>query len=182
MKMLTIAAIAATTLALSGCGDAPDETATTETDTAAPVDALLPGAFMVRTEVTSIESLDDADPATPMAVGQVVENEVCVGEDGILPAAAFGEDGDDCSIDNPYQRKGRLRQALTCNRSAGQLNLQVEAEFTGESLEGTVRTGSSFAGDGDYQMARTLTATRTGDCSNAEANSDMDADASEAAQ
>ena len=172
MKKLILAGAAA--LAITACGSEPEES----TDTAAaegPVDTMLPGAFLVRTEVTSITPADDADPATSLSEGQVVENEVCIGEDGILPAAAFAEAAEECTIRNPYNRRGRMRADLTCTAAAGRVDLSVNADFTGESIEGTIDSTSSFAGTGDYQMRRTITAERTGDCTAAEAEEDLEA-------
>ena len=166
--------VSALALGLAACGGGGGENAAAEEEAAAPVDTFLPGNFVIRTEVTALDSVDDGEPATASGMGDTREIQVCVGEDGLLPAAAFGEDGDDCTIENPYQRKGRLRQQLVCNRSAGQVNLQVEADFTAEGVEGTVRSGSAFAGEGDYQMTRSITGERTGDCTQAEAEGDLD--------
>lgn len=179
MKRLMI--LCAGTLLLAGCGDTGTDEAATDAAASddAPAEGLLPGAFLIRTEVVSIDSADDADPVTDLAVGDVSENEVCIGEDGLLPAAAFAESGDECTIQNPYVRRGRLRQDLTCNRPAGQVNLAVNATFTGESLEGEIDSGTSFAGEGDYRMQRRITGERTGDCTNAEADADLEAEVAE---
>ncbi|MEN3972225.1 DUF3617 family protein [Sphingomicrobium sp. XHP0235] len=166
--------VSALALGLAACGGGGEEAVVEEE--AAPAETFLPGNFVIRTEVTALDSVDDGEPATSSGMGDTREIQVCVGEDGLLPAAAFGEDGDDCTIENPYQRKGRLRQQLVCNRSAGQVNLQVEADFTAEGVDGTVRSGSAFAGEGDYQMTRTITGERTGDCTPAEAEGDLDTD------
>lgn len=166
-------------LALAACGGGGE----TETEEAAadPVDTMLPGAFAITTEVTSLDSTDGGEPATNAEMGGTTTTNVCVGEDGLLPAAAFGEDGDNCTVENPYIRRGKVRQTLVCQRdgASGQIRLQVDAEFTGETLDGTVRSSTFFADDGDYSMTRTISAQRTGDCTAAEADEDLEAEVAE---
>ncbi|MCJ7421475.1 DUF3617 domain-containing protein [Sphingomicrobium astaxanthinifaciens] len=170
-----ILATSALALALAACGSG-DSAA--EEEAVAPVDTLLPGNFEITSEVTSLDSTDEADPVTSAELGSTTTANVCVGEDGLLPAAAFGEEGDDCVIENPYVRRGKIRQALVCQREgqSGQIRLQVDAEFTEDGVDGTVQTVTYFSGEGDYAMTRTLSGRRTGDCTEAEAEADLEAE------
>lgn len=172
-----ILATATLALTLAACGGGE----TAEEEVAEPVDVMLPGNFQLTSEVTDLSSTDGTDPVTSAEVGSSVTANVCVGEDGLLPAAAFGEEGDDCTIENPYVRRGKIRQALVCQREGqdGQIRLQVDADFTEDGIEGTVSTMTYFSGDGDYSMKRTLTGTRTGDCTEAEAEEDLEAEVAE---
>lgn len=170
MKKLLI--IAASSLALSACGGGAEEAAE---ESAAPADALTPGQYDVSVEVTEVEAKDDADPRTDLEVGSVTTASVCVGDDGALPAAAFAEGDDQCGIENPYARRGTLRQGLRCNREGEAVMLNVDGEFTGDSVNATVETETFFQYAGDYAMKRTLTANRTGDCA-AEADGAADAE------
>ncbi|WP_265587142.1 DUF3617 domain-containing protein [Sphingomicrobium arenosum] len=172
-----ILATSALALGLVACGGdaAPEEEA------AAPVDAMLPGNFEITSEVTALNSTDGTDPATSAEMGSKTTANICVGEDGLLPAAAFGEDGDDCTIENPYVRRGRIKQDLVCQREGqgGQIRVNVDAEFTEEGVDGTVSTITYFSGEGDYSMTRTLSGRRTGDCTEAEADADLEAEVAE---
>ena len=173
MKKLILAT--GTAFALVACGGGDE--GVTVNETVDPVDAMLPGAFEITTEVTQLRSTDGTTPATPSEEGATQVTSVCVGEDGLLPAAAFAEPGDDCTIENPYARRGRLRQDLVCQRSgAGEVRSSISAEFDGETIDGQIRGASAFAGDGDYEITRTITGRRTGDCTEAEASEDLDGD------
>ncbi|MCM8557761.1 DUF3617 domain-containing protein [Sphingomicrobium sediminis] len=151
-------------LALGACGGGTEEAAPAEEEAVA--ESLTPGAYELTLTTTSISSTDGTDPATALTMDDVVQRNICIGEDGQLPATALLEDGDTCELDSDRARRGRITQALTCTREGnGNLNLQVEGDFTADSIEGTVRTGTYFPGAGDYQLAQAFAATRTGDCS-----------------
>ncbi|WP_265569859.1 DUF3617 domain-containing protein [Sphingomicrobium nitratireducens] len=161
-------------LALSACGGGGDTAAPEEK--AGPVDLLLPGEYEITTIVTQLDSSDGSTPATSATLDTSRTHTVCVGEDGLLPPETFGEDGDTCTIENPYFRRGKIRQQLACQReaNAGQIQLQVDAEFTAEGVDGTVKSGTYFAGDGDYSMTRSLSGKRVGDCTLAEAAEELE--------
>lgn len=163
-------------LALAACGgggEATDESAVTEE----VVDAMLPGEYEIVSQVTQLNATEGEEPATRRNMDEERTYRVCVGEDGILPPETFGEEADNCSIDgNPYFRRGKVRQALTCKRDGyeGQLNVQVDAEFTAEGIEGQIRSATFFTGPGDYQMVRQITGTRVGDCTQAEVEEELE--------
>lgn len=117
--------------------------------------------------VTAIDVTEGDVAATSLKVDDVATANVCVGEDGKLPAATFAEAGDECTIDDSaYFRRSSIRQTLSCKRpgKTGPVNLQVQGEFTSDSFEGDVSTGTFLSGTGDYNMTRTITGKRTGDC------------------
>lgn len=177
MKLTTkLAGTAALALAITACGGETEGEPAGGEMTAEKVDALLPGEYEITATVTSIDVTDGDTAATPLKVDDVRTHKVCVGDDGLLPPETFGEENDNCSIDSgAYFKKGRVRQQLTCSRDGqrGQVNLQVNGEFTAEGMEGDVRSGTFFAGTGDYQMTRTLSGKRLGDCTAAEVQEDM---------
>lgn len=173
MKRTMLACSAA--LALGACGG---DAATEAEESTGPVDAMLPGEYQIVTEVTQLDSTDNTTPRATAAMGESTTGTVCVGEDGLLPAEAFGELGDDCTIKQPYVRRGKIRQQLSCSRenSPGTIELNVEADFTEDGVEGTVSTESYFVADGDYSMRRSLTGRRVGDCTQGEAEEELEGD------
>ncbi|NNC47729.1 MAG: DUF3617 family protein [Sphingomonas sp.] len=160
--MTKILIIAASSLALAACGSGGEEAPVEES--AAPADALTPGQYDITMEVTSIDTKDEADARTDLEVGSVTNASVCVGDDGALPADAFAEGDDQCGIESPYARRGTLRQALRCNRDGEAVMLNVDGDFTADSVTATVETETFFQYAGDYAMKRSMTATRTGEC------------------
>jgi hypothetical protein len=116
--------------------------------------------------VTALHSTDKSTPATKADVGpaSVLPDRVCVGAEG-LPPAAFAEAGDTCSPLDSYMRGGRMSLQFRCNRPGrGTLTQTVDGTFKGDSFDAQIVTGTVFATDGDYQMTRTLTGRRVGDC------------------
>lgn len=180
MKLTTrIAGTTALAFALVACGgEATDAPSADGGDmTAEVVDTLLPGEYEITSTVTALEVTEGSTAGTALKVDDVRTSKVCVGEDGLLPPEAFGEENDNCTIDaGAYFRRGKVRQQLTCSRDGktGQVNLQVDGEFTAEGLEGEVQTGTFFAGPGDYNMTRSMTGKRLGDCTAAEVEADME--------
>lgn len=170
---------AALALALTACGD---DTAAPAADdgkatTAEKLDALLPGEYEITATVTALSVTEGESAATPLTLDAARTHRVCVGEDGVLPPETFGEENDNCTIDSqPYFRKGKVREAMTCSRDGktGQVNVQVNAEFDAEGLEGEVRSATFFTGPGDYQMTRSLSGKRVGDCTAGEVAADME--------
>lgn len=170
MKLTTkLAGTAALALALTACGGETAEAPASDAPAKAEkVDALQPGAYEVTATVTALDITEGDTAATSLKVDDIITSNVCVGEDGKLPAETFAEAGDDCSIDSgAYFRRSSVRQQLTCSRpgKTGPINLLVDGEFTADSFESDVSTGTFLAGPGDYNMKRTIAGKRTGDCS-----------------
>ena len=101
----------------------------------------------------------------------------CVAADNAIDPALFAEDGDSCTIGNPYVRNGRLQMDLTCSREGadGQVRQSVSGTFTADSLEAEVSSTTYLSGYGDYAMTRTFTAKRLGECPPAAETADQNA-------
>ena len=52
-----------------------------------------------------------------------------------------------------------------CKRGKDQLTQLVDGDFKADSFEAKVRTATYFSGDGDYELTRSFTAKRVGECS-----------------
>jgi hypothetical protein len=158
--MRNLVIVAGATVFLAGCGDG-----------AAPVKnepqaatALKPGQYQADWKVASLRSVDKTTPATNLKQDATGRTVACV-TDQIDPAL-FAEDGDSCTIANPYVRNGRLQMDLTCTRKGqdGQVRESVSGTFTGDSIDAEVSTSTYLSGAGDYAMSRNFTAKRLGEC------------------
>lgn len=155
-QVIMIAAL----VALGGCGGEPP---------APPVEekakALSPGEYEIAGEVTVLRSTDKSTPATSAKMGDKATSRACVAADGTLDPKMFVEAGDKCSMQNDYMRGGRMSIQYSCSRKGrGNLYPSVDGNFTADSFEALVVSGSQFSGDGDYSMTRKLSAKRVGDC------------------
>jgi hypothetical protein len=158
MRNLLIAAGAAALLA--GCGE--EAPVKNETEAAA---SLKPGQYQAQWKVASLRIVDkNKTAATNLKPDATGTTTACV-TDQIDPAL-FAEDGDTCTIANPYMRNGRLQMDLTCTRKGqeGQVRQSVSGTFTADSIDAEVSTSTYLSGYGDYAMSRTFTAKRLGEC------------------
>ena len=91
--------------------------------------ALKPGQYQADWKVASLRSVDKTTPATNLKQGATGRTTACV-TDQIDPAL-FAEDGDSCTIANPYVRNGRLQMDLTCTRKGqdGQVRQSVSGNL-----------------------------------------------------
>ncbi len=157
MRIIVIAALLSAT---ASCGNEPAKPVQPK----APA-TLVPGEYEVVSEVTKLASADQSTPATKLEMGQKDVIRACVAADGTPDAAMFVEAGDSCTVNNSYVRSGRLSVQYTCNRPGkGELYPNADGNFTADGYNAIVTVGSSFAGTGDYNLTRTLTAKRVGDC------------------
>jgi len=159
MLRLIIAAGAA--ILVSACSeDAPVE------QQEAAATALAGGQYEATWKVTSIRSVDRTTPLTNLKQDAAGTTLACVAADGTIDPALFAEDGDTCTIADPYMRNGRMSLSLTCERkgSGGQVRQSVSGTFKKDSLDGEVSTTTYLSGAGDYAMTRTMTAKRVGEC------------------
>ena len=62
-------------------------------------------------------------------------------------------------------RNGRMSLQYKCTRGSDQLTQLVDGDFKADSFEAKVTTATYFTGAGDYEMTRTFTGKRVGDCS-----------------
>lgn len=168
MHKLMIAASAA--VLVSACSNeaapakAPEETPT----------VLQAGKYQGTWKVVSVQSVDKSTPATKLKQDASGSSEGCVTADGSIDASLFAEDGDTCTIANPYVRNGRIGMDLTCKRksAAGEVRQSISGTFTKDALDTEVSTTTYLSGYGDYAMQRTVTAKRVGECAPAPAKAE----------
>jgi hypothetical protein len=129
------------------------------------------GQYQGSWTVASVQSVDRSTPATKLKQDSRGTAQGCVTADGTIDAALFAEDGDKCTVANPYVRNGRIGMDLTCTRKgeAGEVRQSVSGTFTADSVDAEVSTTTYLSGTGDYAMTRTVTAKRVGECSAAPA-------------
>ena len=155
-----ILALAATGL-LAACSDSgtpakPEEKA---------ADALQAGEYEVTAKVDSIHSTDQTTPKTKSKVDEPAKvTRTCVPAGGIVDPTAFAEAGETCTTTDSYMRGGRMSLQYRCNRAGDLLTQMVDGNFTADSFTGKVMTATYFSGQGDYEMTRSLTGKRVGEC------------------
>jgi hypothetical protein len=160
MRNLFIAAGAAALLA--GCGE--EAPVANEPEVAA---SLEPGQYQADWKVASLRIVDkNKTAATNLNQDATGTTTACIAKDNAIDPALFAEDGDTCSIGNPYVRNGRLQMDMTCTRKGqeGQVRQSVSGTFTADSLDAEVSTTTYLSGFGDYAMSRNFTAKRLGEC------------------
>ena len=163
--MRTMIGAAAAALLLSGCGGDSDGGNTAQA--AATAASLQPGEYELSTIVEEVRSTDDSTPATELKAGAPATTaRACVAADGALDAAMFAEAGDQCNVTDSYVRNGRMSVQLRCTRDGkgGHVMQLVDGDFEADSFEATVLGSTGFAGPGDYETRRKVTARRVGDC------------------
>jgi hypothetical protein len=128
--------------------------------------SLTGGQYQGTWKVASVQSVDKTAPATKLKQDATGPTGACVTADGTIDAALFAEDGDSCTVANPYVRNGRIGMDLTCKRKgeSGQVRQSVSGTFTADSIDAEVSTTTYLSGTGDYAMTRTVTAKRVGEC------------------
>ena len=158
MRNLFIAAGAVTLLA--GCGD---DAAPVKNEPEA-AESLQPGQYQAQWKVASLRSVDKTTPTTNLKQDSTGTTTACV-TDQIDPVL-FAEDGDSCTIGNPYVSGGRMQMDLTCTRKgqSGQVRQSVNGTFTADSIDAEVSTTTYLSGAGNYAMTRHYTAKRLGEC------------------
>ena len=128
------------------------------------VDALKPGEYEVIAKVDALRSTDKTTPATRSEVDATTTTRICVPADGALDPATFAEAAETCTGADNYMRGGRMSLQYKCLRGGEQMTQTVDGSFTADSFTGRVMTATYFQGSGDYEMSRTVTARRVGDC------------------
>lgn len=128
------------------------------------VDALQPGEYEVTATVDALRSTDKTTPATQSKAGASKTTRICVAADGALDPATFAEAGETCAGGDNYMGGGRMSLQYKCLRGGEQLTQAVDGSFTADSFTGKVMTATYFQGSGDYEMTRTMTAKRVGEC------------------
>jgi hypothetical protein len=167
MRIFLMIAASAPALALASCSN---ESAPAAVPEAAKAEKLAAGQYEVATKVEDLRSTDHTTPATKAKLSTAsaapVMHRACVAEDGTIATDMFSEATDSCKVENSYVRSGKLNMQLSCSRSGtpGQVLHSVAGDFSADSFEATVNTGTYFSGSGDYAMRRSLTAKRVGAC------------------
>ena len=139
----------------------------TEPQAEAPANALQPGEYELSTKVDAIRSTDNTTPASESkAGGEPAVTRTCIPADGKPDPAAFAEAGESCTPMDTYLRGGRMSLQYKCNRSGkGMLTQLVDGNFKKDSFEAKGTTATYFSGTGDYEMVRSFTGRRVGECS-----------------
>ena len=119
MRKLIIAASAA--ILVSACSEEAPVKQQEETPA-----TLNGGQYQGTWKVASVQSVDKTTPATKLKQDATGATAGCVTPDGTIDAALFAEDGDSCTIANPYVRNGRIGMDLTCKRNTV-LHERIEA-------------------------------------------------------
>ena len=84
--------------------------------------------------------------------------------DGTIDPKAFAEGDESCTALDSYMRNGRMSLQYKCSRGSDQMTQLVDGDFKADSFEAKVTTSTYFAGSGDYELTRTFTGKRVGDC------------------
>jgi PBP1b-binding outer membrane lipoprotein LpoB len=163
--MRTIIGAGVAALLLAGCGG---ETAQQQNDSAEETaKSLQPGEYELTAKVDQVRSTDGTSPATALKAGaEAPSKRACVAADGSLDPKMFAEASDVCTTADSYVRNGRMSVQLKCTRAGqgGNVMQLVDGDFRQDSFEAKVLGSTSFSGSGDYEMARSVTAKRVGDC------------------
>lgn len=157
--MMTLAATSAIAL-LGGCGGEATAPANVE-----KAKSLTAGEYEISSEVTKVASADKTTPATSAKMGDKAVTRACIAADGAIDPAMFIDAGDKCTAQSSYVRSGRLSIQYSCDRPGkGKVFPAADGNFTADGYEAVVTVGTSFTGDGDYNLTRKLSAKRVGDC------------------
>lgn len=160
MRKILIAATAAG-LVTSCSGDEPKAKAVEEVAA-----VLRPGEYELVAKVDELRSTDKTTPDTKSKVGaDPVTSRTCVGRDNSLDTATFAEAGESCTASESYMKNGRMNLQYKCSRPGkGQLTQLVDGDFKADSFTAQVRTATYYSGSGDYELVRSVTAKRVGEC------------------
>lgn len=151
---------AAAALLLAGCSeDAPQQQKQQSR-------SLEPGQYELSWTVSQLRSTDKSSPATSLSQGETGTASGCIREGGDVDPALFAEAGDQCTPSNSFVRAGRVSVQMECKRPGqpGLVMQSVNAKSAGDSFEGELSTSTYLDGSGDYEMTRTITARRAGEC------------------
>lgn len=140
--------------------------------------ALQPGEYEITATIDEVRSTDKTTPATTAKAGDPpTTRRACVAAAGGIAQEAFADAGDKCTESSSYLRNGRLSLQLTCSRpDKGQVMQLADGSFKADSFEAKLTTATYFAGPGDYEMIRSFTGKRVGECSAASAKTETGKD------
>ena len=161
--MMRIAIVAAAAVLVAGCGNSTNEKA----QAGAGATALQPGEYALTWTETETGPPANKTPASapdnPASDPSAFAERACIGADGAIEPAAFGDKGDQCHTVNSYIRNGILNVQAGCEREGkGSVSHIASGTFTAaDSFAATVETSST---DGKSTMTRKLAARRVGEC------------------
>jgi len=159
--MRTMITAAATAALLAGCSG--DEAAVPRAEAAAA--SLQAGEYEVTAKVDTLRSTDKTTPETKSKVGDPPKvTRICVPADGTIESKVFAEGSETCKAFDSYMRNGRMSLQYRCTRGSDGLSQLVDGKFKADSFEAKVTTSTYFAGRGDYDLTRSFTGKRVGDC------------------
>ena len=161
MKLRGLIIAAGAAMFVSACS----EEAPVKQEEATPT-ALKGGQYEASWKVASVRSVDKTTPATNLKQDASGTTLACIAADGTIDPALFAEDGDSCTVKDPYVRNGRIGLDLTCKRkgTSGEVRQSVSGSFKADSLDAEVSTTTYLGGAGDYAMTRAVSAKRVGEC------------------
>ena len=165
-----IRAVAAAAL-VAGCSGEPAQQQNAGEEATAK--ALEPGEYELTAKVDQVRSTDNTTPATSLKVGaEAPARRACVAANGSLDPKLFAEASDTCTVADSYVRNGRMSVQLRCKRAGqgGNVMQLVDGDFKKDSFEAKIIGSTSFSASGDYEMTRSATAKRVGDCPGNAAN------------
>jgi hypothetical protein len=149
---------------LAGCSGGDDQSSKKPAEERAST--LQPGEYELVAKVDSLRSTDATAPASKLKEGASATTRTCVGEQNRVDPAAFVEAGESCTPGDTYMSGGRMSLQFRCNRAGkGALSIVVDGKFKKDSFEAEVITATLFSGSGDYELRRSMTAKRVGECS-----------------
>jgi len=159
--MRSIALGLTATVLLAGCSG---ETA--EKPVEKKAEALKPGEYEIASKVDAVRVTDNSgSPATKSKVGDVGQPvRTCIAADGAIDPKVFVAAGETCTPASAYLRNGRMSLQYQCTQPDGQVTQMVDGQFKEESFEARVITSTFLSGAGDYEMTRSFTGKRVGDC------------------
>lgn len=133
--------------------------------------SLQPGEYEVTAVVDSIRSTDNTTPLINAKAGDKADaRRTCIPADGKIDPALFTQAGDKCTEQSNFVRRGRMSIQYQCTRPGkGPVTELVDGKFKKDSFEASVTTSTYFSGSGDYEMVRSFTGRRVGECSAAPA-------------
>ena len=128
--------------------------------------SLQPGEYEVTAKVDSLRSTDKTPPAVTAKAGDTLAAQrTCLPADGKIDTALFTAAGDTCSEQSNFMRRGRMSIQYQCTRPGkGPVTELVDGKFKKDSFEAKVTTQTFMSGSGDYEMVRSVTGRRVGDC------------------
>lgn len=146
----------------AGCGGGSQKA-----DAPAAAIELQPGQWEMTTQITNLsmtqgqQSMTKTD-AKPITVSNCITREQIKQPQPSL----FSDSKGSCSYDNFYMTNGRLNAAMKCTLPDGTSNINstIDGSFTADTMTAEVRTVSSTAGAGNFQMSAKLTGKRVGEC------------------